>query len=82
MTIQKRAEPRRQAILQAALESFADTGYDATSIEEICRLSGSSVGSFYHHFGSKEGIAAALYEEGIIAYQEGLLEPLAAGGPV
>lgn len=45
-------------------------------------MSGSSVGSLYHHFGNKEGIAAALYEEGISEYQRGILEVLAGGGSV
>ena len=82
MPVQMRAEPRRRAILEAALECFSSAGYDAASIEQICRVSGSSVGSVYHHFGSKEGIAAALYEEGIASYQEGMLEVLADAGPV
>ncbi len=64
---------RPSAILAAALHAFTNSGYDNASIEEICLESGSSVGSFYHHFGSKEGVAAALYEEGIRSYQAGLL---------
>ncbi|MEA2002534.1 MAG: TetR/AcrR family transcriptional regulator [Actinomycetota bacterium] len=64
------------AILAAALHAFTESGYDTASIEEICLGSGSSVGSFYHHFGSKEGVAAALYKEGIRSYQAGLLAVL------
>jgi AcrR family transcriptional regulator len=67
---------RPSAILAAALHAFTTSGYDAASIEEICLGSSSSVGSFYHHFGSKEGVAAALYEEGIRSYQAGLLAVL------
>jgi AcrR family transcriptional regulator len=71
---------RRAAILEAALDRFSADGYDAASIEGICAASGASVGSVYHHFGSKEGIAAALYAEGIAAYQAPLLAILDAGG--
>jgi len=43
------------------------------TIAEIRRRSGASVGSIYHHFGGKEGLAAELYVEGLRDYQEGLL---------
>lgn len=68
---------RRDAILAAALECFTTRGYAATSIEDIRRLSGTSVGSIYHHFAGKEAIAAALYVEGIRSYQAGGLAVLA-----
>src|SRR5690606_15574447 len=38
--------------------------------------SGASTGSIYHHFGSKEGVAAALYIELLRRYREPLLERL------
>lgn len=40
--------------------------------------SGASVGSIYHHFASKEGIAAALYVDGLRDYQRGFVAQLAA----
>lgn len=63
---------RRQEILTAARSLFAAKGFQATSIEDICVRSGASVGSVYHHFGSKEGMAAALYVEAMTDYQRGL----------
>ena len=81
MASHRASDPRRRSILEAALKSFAADGYDGASIEEICDISGASVGSLYHHFGSKEGLAAAVYEEGIISYQADLLTILSAGGP-
>jgi AcrR family transcriptional regulator len=68
---------RRDAILAAALEHFTTRGYASTSIEDIRRLSGTSVGTIYHHFAGKEAIAAALYVAGIRAYQAGGLAVLA-----
>ena len=38
-----------------------------------------SVGSIYHHFGDKEGIAAALYVAALEDYQRGLQQLLAEG---
>src|SRR3989440_1712062 len=64
---------RRQSILDAALHLFATRGLRATSIEDICAASGASNGSLYHHFGSKEGIAATLYASAIEDYQRGAL---------
>lgn len=81
MVSSKNPNPRRRSILEAALECFSTDGYDSTSIESICAISGSSVGSLYHHFGNKEGVAAALYEEGIISYQVALVDILGEGGP-
>jgi AcrR family transcriptional regulator len=65
---------RREAILEAALESFDATG--ATAIEEIKRRSGASVGSIYHHFGGVDGIAVALYVEILRGYQAGVVRAL------
>lgn len=58
-------QDRREAILMAALDCFNRQGIEASSIGGIGRLAGASVGSIYHHFGSKEGIAIALLAEGL-----------------
>jgi AcrR family transcriptional regulator len=70
---------RRETILEAALECFNERGFAAATVEEIRRRSGASIGSIYHHFGGKEGIAAELYVEGLRGYQEGFLRALEAG---
>jgi AcrR family transcriptional regulator len=67
---------RRETILQAALECFTERGFTATTVEEIRLRSGASIGSIYHHFGGKEGIAAELYVEGLRGYQEGFLRAI------
>jgi AcrR family transcriptional regulator len=67
---------RRDAILAAALELFAQRGLAGTSIDDIRAACGASVGSIYHHFGSKEGIAVALYAGAIDDYQRGALAAL------
>lgn len=55
-------EDPRQKILDTVLALFSERGYFATSVQDISRASGVSVGSIYHHFGDKEGIARALYQ--------------------
>jgi AcrR family transcriptional regulator len=71
---------RQETILEAALESFDATG--TTAIEEVRRRSGASIGSIYHHFGGKDGIAAALYVEILCEFQAGVVRALerARGG--
>lgn len=72
------SQPRRAAILAAALDCFVRQGYTATTVEDVCRASGASVGSVYHHFGGKDRIAAALYVDSLAGYQAGFLATLHA----
>ncbi len=69
---------RRRAILDAALRCFSERGYSRTWIQDVRRLSGASTGSIYHHFGDKEGLAGALYADGLERYQEAMLSCLEA----
>jgi AcrR family transcriptional regulator len=70
------SEPRRREILDAALASFLEYGFAETTIEDLRTRSGASIGSIYHHFGNKEGVAAALYAEALGDFQKGFLEAL------
>lgn len=72
------AGDRRGGILAAALACFNEKGLEAAGIGEICSRSGASIGSVYHHFGSKEGIAAALLLEGLGSNTDLLEERLGA----
>lgn len=68
---------RKEEILDAALACFTEHGIEATTIEMIRERSNASVGSLYHHFGSKEKIAVALYLEALAdhsAHQQELLK--------
>lgn len=59
---------RKSAILAAALAVFSEKGIEASTIDDIRQKSQSSVGSIYHHFGTKENIAAALFLQGLDDY--------------
>jgi AcrR family transcriptional regulator len=67
---------RRQEILDAALRSFNEKGVAATTVDDVLRLSGASVGSLYHHFGGKDELAQELYLETLRDYQRGFLAVL------
>ena len=56
---QRRAQ-RREQLLAAALELFADKGYLNTSIEQICQAAYVGNKAFYELFASKEDCYAAL----------------------
>lgn len=61
---------RKQQILRAALELVTELGYEACTVELLCQRSGASIGSLYHHFGSKDGVFTRLYLAGIRDYRE------------
>jgi AcrR family transcriptional regulator len=63
----------RRHVIETALSLFGRHGYDAVSVEMICDTAEVSVGSLYHHFDSKGGVAAAIYAEAIRRYHEPLL---------
>ena len=52
--MQQRSEETRAHILRAAQKLFAQNGYDATGVAEICAAAGVSKGAFYHHFPTKQ----------------------------
>lgn len=68
--------PRLAEVIEAALDCFNDRGVEACPIGLVCERAGASVGSIYHHFGSKEGLAGAVFCEGIARFQWGYLEAL------
>jgi AcrR family transcriptional regulator len=51
-------------MLQAAKQLFAVRGYENTSTIAIARAAGTSESQLMKHFGSKEGLLEAIFEEG------------------
>ncbi|GGU09569.1 MULTISPECIES: ScbR family autoregulator-binding transcription factor [Streptomyces] len=68
---QERGERSRLSILEAAARVFDVRGFDAASTNEILASTGLTRGALYHHFPSKEAIAAAL----LAAHSEALVIP-------
>ena len=52
----KKADETHRRILQAALDCFTRHGYHATTMDDIAAESGTSKGTLYWHFGSKENL--------------------------
>ncbi|MGH3870898.1 MAG: TetR family transcriptional regulator [Pseudonocardiaceae bacterium] len=61
--LQPRARATRLAILTAAAEHFARSGYHATSLDRVLADSGGTKGALYFHFPSKEALARAVIAE-------------------
>ena len=61
MTGQQRGEETRSNILEAALECFAQRGYEATGVAEICKRASVTKGAFYYHFPSKQAVFLELF---------------------
>ncbi len=69
-------QKKQRQIIQAALACFTENGYSETRIADICKRCNANTGSIYHHFKSKELLAAQVYLEGIRDYQTGFLDIL------
>lgn len=57
---QERSARRLAGFLQAAAELFAETGFDATTMQAIADRSASSIGALYNYFPDKQSVAATL----------------------
>ena len=55
-------EGRKDQILDAAAERFANTGFHATSMADIIGASGLSAGSMYRYFKSKDELIGAIID--------------------
>jgi AcrR family transcriptional regulator len=64
-----KGEATRSQILQAAYSLFLEKGYTATSMRDVVAASGITMGGIYNHFGSKEEIFSAIFQENNIIIQ-------------
>lgn len=55
---------KQERILEAALQLFAENGYNAVSTSKVARMAGVSEGLVFRHFKSKEGLLNAVMEMG------------------
>jgi len=79
----KLVEERRAGILDAAVKLFAEHGYYVTTIQQIAKASGVSIGLIYQYFGDKDDIlflslkrVLDRYETEIPARLDGVAHPV------
>jgi AcrR family transcriptional regulator len=71
---------RRDAIVDISAQVFAQQGYHATGIVELCEVNGLGKGAFYHYIGSKEELLAAIHDRVMDEVMAGADRVAAAGG--
>jgi len=72
---------RRADIVDTSAHVFAQRGYHATGIVELCDANGLGKGAFYHYIGSKEELLAAIHDRVMDEVLAGADRVAAAGGP-
>lgn len=77
-----RSSTSKEAILGAATELMAERGFAATSIGSICKATELAPTAIYWHFGSKDGLLAAIVERSIERWYAELVQAMGgAPGP-
>jgi AcrR family transcriptional regulator len=69
-------------ILEAALECFAEKGYDGTRIRQIAERAEVTEGALYRHYASKEEVAKALFKYHLGRFSAALHQTATASLPV
>ena len=53
----------KSALLAAAIKVFADKGFNSATVRDICGQARANVAAVNYHYGSKDGLYAAVLEE-------------------
>ena len=53
---------KRELILQAALQLFAERGYHGTAVPELAQIAGVGAGTIYRYFDNKEALVNAVFQ--------------------
>ncbi len=75
----KRSPARRAAILQAAAHAFAQSGYAATSVDDVAAAAGITKLIVYRHFDTKEALYRAVLEQVFDRQAELFLDSISDG---
>jgi TetR/AcrR family transcriptional regulator, regulator of cefoperazone and chloramphenicol sensitivity len=62
-------DPTREKLLEVAEHVFADRGYQAATIREMCVRAGANVAAVNYHFGGKLGLYTEVLQQSIRAVQ-------------
>jgi AcrR family transcriptional regulator len=63
-SVRSKQRPTRDRVLAAAKELFSSGGYESTTTATIARQAETSESQLIKHFGGKEGILIAIFEQG------------------
>jgi|SoiMethySBSTD1v2_1073268.scaffolds.fasta_scaffold00354_41 AcrR family transcriptional regulator len=65
----EQSERSRSRILAVSLELFRKRGFDRTTMRDIAKAAGTSLGAAYYYFPSKEAIVLSYYEELVESFE-------------
>jgi AcrR family transcriptional regulator len=68
-------------VLEAAKELFVGQGFEATSVEDVARLSETSKGAVYHHFSDKREIFAEVFRTTQMTVMHAAIASITGSGP-
>jgi TetR/AcrR family transcriptional regulator, cholesterol catabolism regulator len=73
-------QARKQAIIDTSAHVFAQRGYHATGITELCAANELGKGALYHYIGSKEELLASIHDRVMDEVMAGADRVAEAGG--
>jgi TetR/AcrR family transcriptional regulator, repressor of fatR-cypB operon len=80
-TARRRGRPvvddKRRRILDAALQTFADRGFNGTSVPEVAEAAGVGTGTLYRYFEHKEALVNEVYRDAKLRLRGALLDGMA-----
>ncbi len=77
-----RAADRRQAIIEAAFETFIEQGYAATRLDDVAKRAAVAKGTIYLHFKDKHALFEELVRNAIVPVASRLAAPPPATGSI
>jgi AcrR family transcriptional regulator len=75
------AAARRAQLIEIGRSTFAERGYEATTVEEIAARAKVSKPILYHHFGGKEGLYAVVVDREVEYLLGRFTEAVSSGTP-
>ncbi|WP_415945802.1 TetR/AcrR family transcriptional regulator [Selenomonas montiformis] len=63
MRIRKNPEERYRELVDIAKGLFLTTGYERTTVQDICEQAGVAKGTFFYYFATKEAVLRAIFTE-------------------
>ena len=75
------AAARRSQLIEVGKSTFAERGYEATTVEEIAARAKVSKPILYHHFGGKEGLYAVVVDREVEYLLEQFTKAVSTGTP-
>lgn len=78
--VSSKSKRTRQRILHAAAQAFRQQGYTSSSLREIAENAALQAGSLYYHYDSKEDLAEAVMDEGVLGAEQAARRAIAELG--